>query len=285
MKHVRTSGISLLSVLICCILFSKSVFGLDEQNKPITEQLIMGIAPFMSPTSLVKRMAPLRQYLSESIGVDVLIETATTPVVFTERTLNGRYDIVFTNPTFSLMALDKGGFQALATLKKELSGCFIVLENSKIQNIKDLGGKLVGAPPKIGFLGQLIEPYLDVVGYDDSKKPEIKYFKSHKGVMAALRLGNTDASLVVNFMEKHFLDKGYPIKTIHRTEGFPGMTMLSSLDLPAELVNKIRMSLFALDQNEKGKKVLKKINMHGFKELDINQLEKIRLYLPAKEVM
>ena len=41
---------------------------------------------------------------------------------FSKRTLNGRYDIVLTNPTFSLMAMDKGGFQIIASQKKKLSG-------------------------------------------------------------------------------------------------------------------------------------------------------------------
>lgn len=283
MRYASPPIIYFFSLLTFCSLFSQSILAVDEINKSPSSRLIFGIAPFMSPTSLVKRMAPLREYLSESTGIDVLIETSTSAKVFKERTLNGRYDIVFTNPTFSLMAMDKGGFQILATQKKKISGHFVVLKNSKIQNIKELEGKLIGSPPKIGFLGQLIEPYLDTIGFEKNNKPKIKYFHSHKDVIAALRFGDTDASLIVSFMEKHLLKKGFPLRTIHRTEGYPGMTMLSKIDMPEELANKIRKSLFSLDQNDQGKIVLKKISMPGFKKLNLKQLDKVRPYLPHKK--
>ena len=270
-------------ICICSFLFSHPVHGFAEKNQAAEQRLVFGIAPFMSPTSLVKRMAPLRKYLSESTGLEIAIETATTASVFTERTLEGRYDLVFTNPTFALMAMDKGGFKLIATQKKKLAGHFVVMEKSKIKKLKDLEGKLLGAPPKVGFLGQLVKPHLDKSGLDKNKLPEIKYFKSHKDVIAALRFGEIDASFIAGFMEKSLLKKGHPIRRIHRTGEYPGMTMLAKNEMKQELVNIITMSLFELDKNEKGKNVLKKISMPGFKKINMKQLEIVRPYLPAQK--
>ena len=280
MKSVQTIFIHTLSVVICCLLFSTTASAHDENHDHPEGSLIFGIAPFMSPLALMKRMAPLRNYLSQQLGVDVLIETSTDATEFGKRTLDGHYDIVLTNPTFSLMAVDKGGFQIVATQKKKMSGHFIVLNDSPIQSIQDLGGKLVGAPPRVGFMGQLIEPYLETIIYANEKMPRIKYFNSHNDAIAALRLGKTDASLIVSFMEKHLLKKGHPIRTIHRTQGYPGMTILANQALEPDLLEKMRVAMFSLDQNEQGRQLLKKISMPGFEELRIDGLETVRPYLP-----
>lgn len=178
--------------------------------------------------------------------------------------------------------MDQGGFEIVATQKKKLSGHFVVLENSDIQNISQLAGKRIGAPPKVGFMGQLIEPYLSQKIFTDGNMPEIKYFHSHNDAISALRLGETEATLIVSFMEKHLRARGLPIRTIHRTEVYPGMTILAGQKMSLELVERLRKSLYALDQDKEGKKVLKKISMSGYQELDKKELEKVRPYLPPK---
>ena len=114
--------------------------------------------------------------------------------------------------------------------------------------------------------------------------PEIKYFHSHNDAISALRLGKTDATLIVSFMEKHLRKNGLPIKTIFRTEAYPGMTILAKQKMAPELVNNLRTSLYALDQDDKGISVLKKISMTGYQELNIKELEKVRPYLSSKNI-
>ncbi|MCW9012242.1 MAG: phosphate/phosphite/phosphonate ABC transporter substrate-binding protein [Gammaproteobacteria bacterium] len=283
MKAVVHKPGRLLCVVILSVLFSSLVHAHEEVTKP-SERLIFGISPFMSPMALVKRMAPLRTYLSGALDVEVTIETATDAKDFARRTLAGHYDFVLTSPTFSLMAMDHGGFEIVATQKKKLSGHFVVLADSDIQDIKDLADKRMGAPPKIGFMGQLIEPYLRDNIFTDGNMPEIKYFPSHNGAISALRLGDTEATLIVSFMENHLRSKGIPIRTIHRTEAYPGMTILARQQMPAELVKKLRASLYALDQERGGMQVLEKISMSGFQGLDMQELQKVRLFLPPETI-
>ena len=204
---------TLLFFILAVILTCNPVQAEKDMTSGSSRHLLFGIAPFMSPLALVKRMAPLRDYLSERLGITVTIETSTDAKEFTQRTLNGRYDFVLTNPTFSLMALDRGNFQIIATQKQKLAGYFITLNNSPIETIDDLAGKKVGAPPKIGFMGQLITPYLNNIDFPEQNRPEIIHFNSHNAAVSALRLGDTNATLIVNFMEKHLRKKGLPRKS------------------------------------------------------------------------
>lgn len=279
MKKRHHLIIKLISVFLSCVLLSQP---LTASQSP--ERLKLGIAPFMSPLALLKRMAPLRDYLSDSLGMEVIIETTTDANEFLNRTLRSQYDLILTNPTFSLMALDHGGFKIVATQKKKLSGYFVVLENSNISDISSLSGKQIGCPPKVGFMGQLIAPYLKNNIFIGKEMPEITYFHSHNDAISALRLGEIEASLIVSFMKKHLHDKGIPLRTIHRTDTYPGMTILAEDSLAPEMIKKLRKSLYQLDQTETGRRVLKKISMSGYEELNMEELEKVRPYLPANKL-
>jgi phosphonate transport system substrate-binding protein len=243
--------------------------------------IVFGIAPFMSPMALIKRMAPLRDYLTDYTHRKVIIETATNAADFSKRTMAGRYDFVLTNPTFSLMAMDRGGFQIIAAQKKKLSGRFIVMQNSPLKTLDDLEGKQVGAPPKVGFMGQLIKPYLSHY-FKDRKMPVITHFNSHNAAISGLRLGDTDATLIVSFMEKHLLEKGLKLRSIHNTAEFPGMTIIAKGSMSTALADKLREALLDLDRNEIGKAVLSRINMSGYQTLDVSELQVVRPYLPSR---
>lgn len=282
MKLFDNQGSYTFALLIVCMLVNTSAAA-EARNSP-DKPLVFGIAPFMSPMALINRMAPLRDYIAKALNMEVVIETTTDAREFAQRTLNGRYDFVLTNPTFSLMAMDSGQFLIIATQKKKLSGYFIVLENSDIHTIEGLAGNKVGAPPKVGFMGQLIEPYLQQFNFTPEKFPLVQHFNSHNAAVSALRLGDTDATLIVSFMEKHLRKKGLTFKIIHRTQEFPGMTILARHDMRPDMAKKLRYSLLNMDKHEKGKNVLSKISMPGYQKLDMTELEKVRPFIPPKKI-
>ena len=111
MKPSKTLGYWLFVISLTVAVLSQSVHASapEKSQTPVSEnELVFGIAPFMSPLALLKRMAPLRDYLSKILGRPVRIETATDASEFTKRTLEGRYHFVLTNPTFSLLTEEKG---------------------------------------------------------------------------------------------------------------------------------------------------------------------------------
>ena len=279
MSHEHSYPIRVWAVIVLglLIVLTGNANAKEEYRQ---HHLVFGIAPFMSPLALAKRMAPLRAYLSSTLGHKVVIETTTDADEFARRTNSMRYDFVLTNPSFALMALDTGNFSIVGSQKKKLAGHFVVMETSPIQTINELGGKRIGTPPEAGFMGQLVKPYLATIDFNNEKFPEITHFHSHNDAISALRLGKSDASLIVSFMEKHLISKGLKIRTIHKTEGFPGMTVLAKNTMDPELFNKLQQSLYTLDQSDKGKQVLKKITMSGYQSLQQDELESVRPYLP-----
>jgi len=244
------------------------------------DRILFGIAPFMSPLALAKRMAPLRIYLNDELERNVSIETTTNAAAFAQNTLSGRYDFVMTNPTFALMALNQGNHKLLAAQKRSLSGVMVVLENSPVTTLEQLAGKNIGAPPQIGFLGQMIKPYLLSKGLSGEKAANITNYHSHNDSISALRLKKVDAAFIASFMQTHLIEKGLKIRVIDKTEDFPGLCILSSSRVPDSLNKSLKKALLGLDKTAENKKILEKISMPPFRDINAGELDIVKTYMP-----
>lgn len=266
--------------LLCLLLLPGSARALnDKAGSENYDTIVIGVAPFMSPLALVKRFAPLRVYLTELLGKRVVIETATLASDFLERSLKGRYDFILTSPTFALKAKESGKYKVLLVQKNKLMGRIVVLNESPIRKLSDLNGKLLGAPPKIGFLGQIVEPYLKKSAHPDKHSIKVIHFRNHIDSILALRDRGIDASFITGFMQQHFVDKGINVREIARTEEYPGLTFMSLISRQEKTSEKVKNALIELDQNKKGKWLLKDISLSPFRVMEPDELEQVREYI------
>jgi len=260
-----------------------SFFSINVYANPTlktSKALRFGIAPFMTPMALIKRMSPLRDYLREQLNMPVNIVTARTGNEFNKRTLSGQYDFILTNPFFAIKALDSGKFNLIAIHQKKISGLFIVPENSQINSLEDLAGKKLGAPDKAGLLGKVVTPLIKNSGIDPNNLPEIIHNANHNAGISSLRVGKVDAALIVNFMESHIKESGFKIRTIDKTEPLPGMAVLvDKKSVNIETKDAVQQAIFKLSKTDKGREILKKIKMPAFVEGTIDELEPVRKYL------
>lgn len=266
---------SLTSTLVCAHEKGDGEYQSTRLQKP----LIFGVAPFMSPVALVKRMSPLRNYLSKTLDRPVIIETTKDAKEYVPRALEGRYDLILGGPTFSLQMANSGLYDLKMIQSLPMVGHLVVLADSPIKTVEDLIGKKIGTPPEAGFLGQLSRTYFDQLGLKGDKAVEMQHFHSHNDAISALRLGETQASLIANFMEQHLNEKGIKIRTIVRTLEYPGLVVLTSSRLDEELVVNITNALLMLGKDDEGKKVLRAISMPSFKIISKRELEKVRPYM------
>ena len=124
LKFVHLQGVGGLLILFLCLVQLSAtgpVWASAAQRDP-QSHILLGIAPFMSPLALARRMAPLRDYLARSLKQPVIIETSTDATEFVQRSLSGRYDILLTNPPFALAALEEGHYHLLVTQKGSMVG-------------------------------------------------------------------------------------------------------------------------------------------------------------------
>jgi ABC-type phosphate/phosphonate transport system substrate-binding protein len=72
--------------------------------------LLLGVAPFMTPAALFKRLTPLRGYLSKELGREVVIELVRDIPQLLDRIDRVRYDLILGGAVFALRAFDGGHY-------------------------------------------------------------------------------------------------------------------------------------------------------------------------------
>lgn len=280
-KRMKVNPIKRI-LFVAMILGCLSIASAAEPEDVGEETIIFGVAPFMSPLALVKRMTPLREYLSEILNRPVIIETASEASEFLQRSINDRYDYILTNPSFALKTYDSGKYLLLVTQKSKISGQIVVLNKSEIMSINDLAGKIIGSPPKVGFLGQMIGPFFNKLGLINEKSVKIIYFHSHNDSILALIDKTVDAVVVAGFMEKQLISKNIRIREIVRTKEYPGLTMLSSNRRSADEIERVKQAMLVLTDTENGKRLLGGIALPPFVEVGASDLEVVRKYADEK---
>ena len=271
--------------LLFLLLFCQNLTaGATERVAPAQSAeapVLFGIAPFMSPLALARRMASLREYLTRTLKRPVMIETSTDATEFAQRSLSGRYDILFTNPPFALAALDTGHYRLMVTQNRPMVGEIVVLSSSPVTTVEQLAGKSIGTPPKVGLLGHIIESYLDELGMAGDQAVNVRYFRSHHDSISALRVGEIDASFIANFMRPHIEAKGISIRVLASSREYPGLTLLASGRMDDSLTARLKAGLLRLGDTDEGRSVLQAISMPPFRIIDQKELEPMRPYIPV----
>lgn len=279
--------ISYVVPLIVALLVTHLALAADKEIN--NGELLMGVAPFMSPDKLSKRLAPLRNYLSDKLKLEVVIELTRNPKQLLERTAAGRYDFVFTGPNFALRAFDSGLYLPGAIPEKFTEFIIITDSSSTINSIEQLKGKSISVPPKKGTIAKILPNYLQMNGLSKEALPNIVYYPSHNAALLAVLNGDVDASFVPDFSYHSLLPVGASVKEISRTEPLPAISFIFAKRLPDNLREEIITTLVDLNKSDRGKVVLKKISFPPFRRYSYREFDNLRIYLgkdvPAKNNM
>lgn len=243
------------------------------------DELILGIAPFMSPEALFKRMTPLQEYLSEKLDRKVVIELNRSVEQLIERTDADRFDLVYTGPSFALRAFGSGLYSP-AVIPDELSySIFLVNRDSPVNSLNDLKGKLVSTPPAKGAVARIGPVFFEEQGFSSTEIPKFKPYASHNAAFLAMRNGDTDAAMIASFAYRDGNGVGSDVRVIAKTESYPGISLILSNRLSAALREEIIVSMVELGNSDTGRKVLDKINFKPFRRISIQEFNHARRYL------
>ncbi|HED15461.1 MAG TPA: phosphate/phosphite/phosphonate ABC transporter substrate-binding protein [Gammaproteobacteria bacterium] len=279
MERQQIKLLHIVSLFVLTCITTSAIAGKyttrSNKNKPLT----FAILPFLSPIALTKRFAPLRDYLSEKLGKEVVIETASSYEDFTKKTNNGEYDFVLTAPHFTLMALDTGKYELRAAYIKKLQANVVVKTDSLVNSVQDLAGKQIGVPPVKAIITIAGILYLEEQGLIDDRAAHYKAYRSHNAAMLATVSGEVDAAIASNFQVQNQINKGLAIRIVGETRTYPGMGLLTAKRLPSKIKDGFEESLVSMTESEQGKAVLKAIRYPGYKSAQSAEFEPARIFI------
>jgi len=241
--------------------------------------LIFGLLPSESAVAKFKRYAPLRDYLTERLGRQVILETARDFPEFTRRTAQRRYDFLETAPHFVLPAVDSGKYEVRTTLLIPLSAQFVVPAASPIKTLSELTGKTLATPPPEAIITRAGRHYLARHGISGTSAPIYVSYRTHNAAYQAALGGQASAALIsVNILNKA-LSKGAPLRVIAKTENFPNLALLVALDLPDSLRAALEAAFLSIQDTPHGRQILKHLAYPGYRQARPVEFEIVREYM------
>jgi len=110
--------------------------------------LVLGLAPFLSPTALLAAFRRLREHLERELSGEVATYTARDFRTLCENARRGDYDIALLPAHVGLLALTDWGFAPIARTLPVTTTLLLVRHDSRVRTAADLqGGRIGGLDP------------------------------------------------------------------------------------------------------------------------------------------
>ena len=241
--------------------------------------LVLGILPFISSIALLKRFAPLRDYLSQQTGRPILLETARDYPEFVRRTAERRYDVVITAPHFVALALDSDAYAVHATYVDRLAAVVVVPTGSDIDDPSDLVGRPVATPPEQAIV-TWVGAALIQRNIETGARPHFRAYQSHNAAYSAAAAGEVSAAVVSISLIDPVKLANDGLRELARSQSFPAMGILMATDLAPALRAQLTATLVDMTVSTPGRAVLERISYAGYRRSDASEFDSLQEYLP-----
>ncbi len=232
-------------------------------------ELIFGVYPVFNSKTLIKLFQPVAESIERSAGISVRLVSAPDWETFNQRTLDGRYDLIWTNNALYFKASDLTGYYAIASGVPDLNGVVMVRDDSSIYSLKDLEGKKIVAIAEESFAGYLFfRTGMADLGLYSPDDFSVEFNEDIESLPFLVLNGFYDACV---FSEQIYFDS-----TIYQNTNEKLRIIAYSIDIPRfpfavkpgtdpELVKKIQTGIMTITSGtEKGRVVLEQLNLESF---------------------
>ena len=228
-------------------------------------EIKFGYTPFLNEAEMRSEQKPLMDYLTKSIGSEVILYIAKDYGDLKAQMEAGKVDIGTFSP-FAYVDAEKGGkvtiiAQSTTDHSAFYKGLIIARKESGIADLKDLKGKrfaFVDPKSASGYVypkAMLIEK-----GFDPDKFfKETIFAGNHDKVIASVLEGKVDAGATFESALSNAKRKGVKtddLVTIASTDPIPISATAVRSDLDASTIKKIQKALIDMVNTEDGKKVI-----------------------------
>lgn len=192
MHRVARRLLSVKLSLLLALCLGWAAAGLAAEATAPTEpalpgELVFGIVPQQSASTLARLWAPLLARLSKDTGIRLRFATAPDIPEFERRLAAGEYDVAYMNPFHYVVFHDKVGYRALVKeADKRLKGILVVAKASPIASLDEINGLELALPAPAAFAASVLpRATLRQMGIEAN----YRYVGSHDSVYLAVSRG------------------------------------------------------------------------------------------------
>ena len=259
--HHRLAGCSrVLAGCLCALLMGMpAAFG--EPNPP---PLTLGIHPYLSYSQLQVRFAPLADYIAARTGRKVEVHVGRDYEEHIDEVGSDRLDIAYLGPvSYVRMTARYGQKPLLAMLERNgrtmLNGRIDVRRNSDFQSLTDLRGHVWALGDPTSTMSSVVPlASLRAAGIGPTDLAQIRHYRGHTNVAMAVLSGAADAGAVKQEVFEAFETQG--LRTLTELPEVSEHLFVTRADMPAELVEQLRVILLEAREDAAGLKALRSVH-------------------------
>ncbi len=197
---------------------------------------------------------PILAYISQKAGVDLQVKVARTAPESNKTIEKGDYDFVYSNTIF-LPIMAHSNYQVILKPRgKTISGQIVTLEQSPIQNLKDLNNQTVGFPSKAAFVGYAV-PMDQLLRQSIQVKPV--FGGNQEGIMGQLKSGKVIAAGVNSSVMKAFADREkVSYRILWESEAYLNLPISVHPRVPEKVAKAVQQAFIDMPNDPEGMKIL-----------------------------
>ncbi|MBT8119426.1 MAG: phosphate/phosphite/phosphonate ABC transporter substrate-binding protein [Gammaproteobacteria bacterium] len=241
----------------------------------------VGVVPQFEARRINEIWQPILEEVSQQSGIKLELKASSSIPVFEKQLAAGEFDFAYMNPYHAIVSNEEQGYAPLLRdTGRSLYGVIVVKQDSPIQSVKELDGKIV-AFPSPNALGAALLPRAELARKFNIEIEEL-YVKSHSSVYLNVLL---DKAVAGGGVQKTLSQQPEKIRNqlriLHKTERLPPHPITAHPRVASSVQSRVSAAFIQMDNSETGKDLLKMIPMKKIGEasiLDYESLKKLGLH-------
>ena len=262
-RHLMAASRWLYRLFVIVILASQPCQATDHTAN--TDNYIFGVFPYLSAVRLENIYAPVAASLQQATGGQIYFRTASQFKRFFGRLKQQHYDIALIQPFWYVPSVDQFGYLPLARMKEPFTSLIMVPDDSPLQTLEDLRGKVIATPPAFVPVVHMARKALKERGLIPGKDLELRAFKSVDSCFQQVLIGNADACVSPPFAPAVVEEKMHVrLRVILKTPAIPNLTFIVHQRVPEPMREQLRQTILSWHTSREGQQLLQGMKTQGF---------------------
>lgn len=217
-------------------------------------------------TETMFRFQEFAELVEKTLHTKVVVVSARSRDRLLENLKSHAYQLLLARPNDTAAeAVRDFGYEVIATAKEPSQAWFVVMQDSKLRDLKDVKGRTLVTPDQYSNMWRVANAMLRDINVDMTRE-KVKSMRDQAAIGWSLQGGFFEVGVInsASGVARTWEKNGGRI--IARSRDLPNMPFIAAPTVPAAQVAKLRAAVLALESSEHGRAILKKIGLTGFRE-------------------